>query len=147
MGARRRGRELAMQALYMCEVTGRYDPEAIAHMWEQAEAPDEARRFASQLVQGVRERQVEIDQWIARAAENWRLERMSPVDLCILRVATFELLAEERPPTAVILDEAIEIAKRFGTADSYVFINGVLDRIAKELGVKDTAAASAANRQ
>lgn len=147
MGARRRGRELAMQALYMCEVTGCYDPEAIAHMWKQAEAPDEARRFASQLVQGVRERQVEIDQWIARAAENWRLERMSPVDLCILRVATFELLAEERPPTAVILDEAIEIAKRFGTADSHVFINGVLDRIAKELGVKDTATANAANRQ
>lgn len=147
MGARRRGRELAMQALYMIEVTGRYEPETIAYLWEQENAKDETRRFAGELLQGVRERQVEIDRLIAHAAENWRIERMSLVDLCILRVATFELLREERPPTAVILNEAIEIAKRFGTTDSYVFINGVLDRIASELGVKDRTVAGAGSRE
>jgi N utilization substance protein B len=62
---------------------------------------------------------------------------LAPVDLCILRVATSELMASETPPTGVILDEAIEIAKRFGTADSRTFVNGVLDHIAGKLGVKE----------
>ncbi len=142
MGMRRRGRELAMQALYQIEVTGRYDPVAIAACWESARAGEEARRFASELLRGVRERQVEIDHLIAKAAENWRLERMAAVDLCILRVATYELLSSEVPMTAVIINEAIEIAKRFGSKDSPVFVNGVLDRIAAVLGVKEPVARS-----
>lgn len=137
MGARRRGRELALQALYQIEVSGE-SVGALKAFFEQAEAGDKAKAFASELLAGVRERQEEIDQLIAGASEHWRFERLSRVDLNVLRIAGYELLARHTP-TSVVLDEAIEIARRFGTEESATFVNGILDQIADQLGVKDAA--------
>jgi N utilization substance protein B len=143
MGARRKGRELAVQALYQIEISGDASVKSLALFWDQADAGDQAKQFAAELLAGVRGRQAEIDTLIGKASTHWKLERLAPVDLCILRVATFELLASDIPPTSVILNEAIEIAKRFGTTDSRVFVNGVLDHIAEKLGVKENIGSEA----
>lgn len=140
MGARRKGRELAVQALYQIELSGDASARSMTLFWDQADAGEQARKFAAELLAAVRTRQGEIDALIEKASTHWKMERLAPVDLCILRVATVELLASEAPPTSVILDEAIEIAKRFGTADSRTFVNGVLDHIAGKLGVKQDRA-------
>ena len=137
MGARRRGRELALQALYQIEVSGD-SIGALQAFFTQAEAGERAKAFAAQLVEGVRERREQIDQLIAGASEHWRFERLSRVDLNVLRIAGYELLAHNAP-TSVVLDEAIEIARRFGTEESATFVNGILDQVAGQLGVKDAA--------
>ena len=137
MGARRRGRELALQALYQFEVSGE-SVAALKAFFEQTDAGERAKAFANELLAGVRERQEQIDQLIAGASEHWRFERLSRVDLNVLRIASYELLAHNAP-TSVVLDEAIEIARRFGTEESATFVNGILDQIADQLGVKDAA--------
>jgi len=139
MGARRKGRELAVQALYQIDARGGSSAEMLRLFWEQADAGARAKEFAATLVAGVDEQRERIDTLIAEASEHWRFERLSAVDLNVLRVATYELL-ERAAPTSVVLDEAIEIARRFGTGESAVFVNGVLDHIATQLGVKETAA-------
>ena len=144
MGARRKGRELAVQALYQIEVRGDPSGEALSLFWDQSEAGSGAKAFAAALVTGVADQRQRIDALITGACEHWRLERLSAVDLNVLRVATFELLQNPPPPTSVVLDEAIEIARRFGTADSSVFVNGVLDQIAARLGLKEPAHGPAA---
>src|SRR5437870_166002 len=111
MGARRKGRELAVQALYQIALSGDAAG-ALALFWDQADAGERAKEFAATLVAGVRAQQPRIDALIAAATEHWRFERLSAVDLCVLRVATYELLDAPRPPTSVVLDEAIEIARR-----------------------------------
>jgi N utilization substance protein B len=140
MGARRKGRELAVQALYQIDLRSDDSVEALQLFWEHSEASGRAKEFATALVTGVREQQPRIDELIATVSEHWRFERLSPVDLNVLRVATYELLQGPPPPTSVILDEAIEIARRFGSADSSVFVNGVLDQIAAQLGRKEPSA-------
>jgi transcription antitermination protein NusB len=137
MGARRRGRELALQVLYQIEVSGERAG-TLQTFFEQAEAVDRAKAFAAELVAGVREHQEQIDKLIAAASEHWRFERLSRVDLGVLRIASYELLAGHAP-LSVVLDEAIEIARRFGTEESPTFVNGILDQIAKQLGVSDSA--------
>jgi N utilization substance protein B len=137
MGMRRKGRELAVQALYQLEI--RNEPSAekmLAAFWEQCEAGPRARAFAQQLIDGVRERREAIDAVIEQTSENWKLDRLSTVDLSVLRVACYELMFAREVPVSVVLDEAIEVARRFGTTESAVFVNGVLDRIAANLGVK-----------
>jgi len=138
MGARRKGRELAVQALYQIDARGGSSVEMLRLFWEQADAGPRAKDFAAALVSGVDQHRERIDQLITAASEHWRFERLSAVDLGVLRVATYELLQHEAP-TSVILDEAIEVARRFGTNESAVFVNGVLDHIAAELGVKEPA--------
>lgn len=138
MGARRKGRELAVQALYQIDARGGASAEMLRLFWEQADAGARAKEFAATLVAGVGDERDRIDQLIAAASEHWRFERLSSVDLNVLRVATYELL-QRNAPTSVILDEAIEIARRFGTTESSVFVNGVLDHIAAQLGVKEAA--------
>jgi N utilization substance protein B len=96
----------------------------------------ETEAFAHQLVSGVEENRVRIDEVIAAAAEHWQLPRLSRVDLNVLRLATFELLERAEIPASVTINEAIEIAKRFGSQDSPGFVNGVLDHIAGVLGVR-----------
>ena len=93
--------------------------------------------FARELVDGVAAHRERIDALIAASAEHWRLPRLSRVDLSLLRLATFELLARADIPASVTIDEAIEIARRFGSEDSPAFVNGVLDHIAQVLGVKE----------
>ena len=136
MGRRREGRELAVQALYQLEVTGEEGAGGLSEFWRNFESTEAGRDFARQLVAGVQQERQRIDRLIADAAEHWRMGRMSKVDVCVLRVAVYELLACGDVPTRVAIDEAIEIARRFGSEDSAAFVNGVLDRVARELGVK-----------
>jgi len=139
MGARRKGRELAVQALYQIELRPDASPAVLQVFWEQCEAGQPAKEFARALVDGVAEQRARIDLLITETCEHWRVERLSRVDLNILRLATFELL-RGGVPTNIVIDEAIEIARRFGTEESAVFVNGVLDPIAARLGVKTTTA-------
>lgn len=140
MGMRRKGRELAVQALYQLEIRNDPSPAMLAAFWEQCEAGPRAREFALQLIEGVRAQCEQIDAVIGKSSENWKLERLSTVDLNVLRVACYELMFAREVPVNVVLDEAIEVARRFGTNESAVFVNGVLDRIATDLGVKPAVA-------
>jgi N utilization substance protein B len=135
-GSRTRARERALQALYQIDLAAADPVDALAHAWtSEEELPDKASiEFAEELVRGVVARRVEIDQTIDRHSHHWRVERMSKVDRNVLRLAVFELLAHAEVPRKVILNEAIELAKRFGSEESGKFINGVLDKIAAALG-------------
>jgi len=95
-------------------------------------APD-TRAMAERLARGAQERVEALDAAIAAAATNWRLERIAAVDLSIMRIATYELMAEPDTPSAVIIDEAVEMARRFGEADSPSFVNGVLDSVMRSV--------------
>lgn len=139
MGARRKGRELAVQALYQIELTGETSPAALRAFWEQSEAGANAKGFAAALVAGACEQQERIDALIRCSSEHWRFERMSRVDVNILRVATYELL-QGAVPLSVAIDEAIEIARRFGSEESAMFVNGILDQVATQLGIKSAGA-------
>ena len=132
MGTRREARELALQTLYQLDVTGEEDVGVGAHFG----GDPEAIAFARQLVDGVRADRERIDALIAAASEHWRLPRLSRVDLSLLRLSTYELLACPDIPASVTIDEAVEIARRFGSEDSASFVNGVLDAIATSVGAK-----------
>jgi N utilization substance protein B len=130
-GTRRKGRELAVQALYQIEITGDASVGAVDFFLRHFEGNARTKEFARRLVSGVVSQQVGIDQLIDRCTDNWKLGRLAKVDLIILRMATYEIAFCPDIPTTVSLDEAIEIAKRFGNADSANFINGVLDQVAQ----------------
>jgi N utilization substance protein B len=148
MASRRQSREIALQALYRIELTGDASPEAIERLWQHFEAPIEARGFALELIDGVLAERETIDRLLADAAEHWRLGRLSRVDLNVLRIAAYELLhTDERVPTSVVIDEAIEIARRFGGEESSQFVNGVLDEVAGRLGVRNRRDAPLAVKQ
>ena len=129
-GNRRKGRELALQALYQIEITGDPSSAAVDLFLRHFEGNPKAKDFARRLVSGVVSQRAAIDRLIEESADNWKLARLAKVDLVILRMATYELLFCSDIPSTVSLDEAIEIGKRFGSADSATFINGVLDQIA-----------------
>jgi N utilization substance protein B len=135
-GTRRKGRELALQALYQIEMTDDASAAAVDLFLRHFEGNPPAKEFARRLVSGVVSQRVEIDQLIERCTDNWKLSRLAKVDLVILRMATYELVFCSDIPTTVSLDEAIEIGKRFGTDDSANFINGVLDQVAHLSGMK-----------
>jgi len=137
MGTRRKGRELALQALYQVDLLGEESGgAAVRAFWEACEAPAEARTFGEELFRGVLGERARIDELIGASSENWRLGRLSHVDRNILRVGTYELLCRRDVPASVAIDEAIEIAKRFGSDDSATFVNGVLDHVAETVGAK-----------
>lgn len=136
MGTRRKGRELALQALYQIDMTGDASAAAVELFLKHFEGSKEAKDFAHRLVSGVVSQQAEIDRLIEKCTEHWKLLRMAKVDLIILRLATYELVFCPDIPLNVSLDEAIEIGKRFGSGDSATFINGVLDQVAQSSGLK-----------
>jgi N utilization substance protein B len=137
MGTRRAGRELALQALYQLDVAGDDEAERdLGLFWSHFAPGGEVREFARQLVEGVRAQRLRIDALIAETARHWRLPRFSRVDLSLLRLATFELSTSPDVPASVTINEAVEIARHFGSEDSAAFVNGVLDAIATTLGVK-----------
>jgi N utilization substance protein B len=148
IGTRRRAREFALQILYQLDVQPQMnDDQASALFWHnfQSAADDEAvaasdvqgaRPFAETLVHGVRSHLAEIDAHLQSASRNWRLERMARVDRNLLRLAVYELKYAADVPAKVAINEAIEIAKRFGTNESPAFVNGILDRCREELGKK-----------
>jgi N utilization substance protein B len=137
MGTRREARELALQALYQVDLDSEADRErGLALFWGHFNKGHEVDPFARELVDGVLANQQRIDELIGETSQRWRLPRLSRVDLNLLRVATFELMARA-VPASVTINEAIEIARRFGSEDSAAFVNGVLDAIAGTLGVKE----------
>jgi len=136
MGNRRKGRELALQALYQIDITGDSSAAAVELFLSHFEGNQVAKDFARRLVSGVISQQAEIDRLIGRCSEHWKLTRMAKVDLVILRMAAYEVVFCPDIPVNVSLDEAIEIARRFGTGDSATFINGVLDQLAHSIAEK-----------
>jgi transcription antitermination protein NusB len=135
-GNRRKGRELALQALYQIEITGDASGAAVDLFLGHFEGGPKPKEFARRLVSGVVSQRVEIDRLIEQCTEHWKLMRLAKVDLVILRMATYELIFCPDIPLQVSLDEAIEIGKRYGTDDSASFLNGVLDQIARSSGAK-----------
>jgi len=131
MGTRRKARECVLQMLYQLDATGEDLQVAIHNYWKVNEAKREAKNFANELIFGMVEKLDAIDEAIADRSTNWKLSRMASVDKNILRMAVYELLFREDIPCKVTINEAVEIAKKFGTAESGAFVNGVLDNIAK----------------
>lgn len=149
-GIRRQGRELALKILYsLPDHEGGALEEVYADFWrnfrfrddvlgEIADDPEslppaQSRQFAETLVNGVAEYLERIDQLIDQHSSNWTLERMARVDLALLRLATYELLCAQDVPPNVVINEAVEIGKRFGTKETPAFINGILDQVARQV--------------
>lgn len=141
---RRRAREFILQALYAADAGGVPGPAALAGVWsaqldelsdplEELVTPDETE-FAQEVVRGVLDDRDGLDAKIEAASEHWRLARMPVVDRNIIRMGAFELLSRPDIPSSVAINEAVEIAKKYGGAESKAFVNGILDRIAKEAG-------------
>ncbi len=132
MGARRRGREIAVQILYQADVAGMPLSEAFETYEGYFQPSPKALEFAKELVKGVAEHQEELDAWIERFSRNWRLDRMSAIDRNILRLAAYELLHRPDIPPRVSINEAVELAKAFGSEESAAFVNGILDALYKK---------------
>lgn len=144
MGKRRTAREMALQMLYQSELGGSTAPQVLAgfdrseylrgpreELAVRRQTVEEAFAYARSLVEGALRHRDEIDELIRRQADNWRLERMPAVDRNILRLAVYELLYQDETPQLVVVDEAIELAKKFGSENSGRFINGLLDGLLK----------------
>jgi transcription antitermination protein NusB len=130
MGARTSGREAALQILFAVETANHDADKAIRDFWREFPGDPEGRPFADELVRKVVEKRTELDEQIRKVSTNWRLERMSPIDRNILRLGVLELGFRDDAPRAVVIDEAVELAKRYGAENSSVFVNGVLDKVA-----------------
>lgn len=137
MGARTAGREAALQMLFALEVSGDPPAAVVRRFWQSFEGQPESKEYAEACALGVVAALERIDALLREASLHWRLERMTRVDRNVLRVGAWELLERHDVPRAVVLDEAVEMAKRFGTEESGPFVNGVLDRVAENLGRKD----------
>jgi N utilization substance protein B len=137
MGARSTAREAALQMLYATDTTGQGVDKVIDEFWAEVPGDPEGRAYADELVRGVTRDLQRTDALIEAASENWRLARMSRVDRNVLRIGAWELMTRDDVPRAVILDEAVETAKRFGNEESGAFVNGVLDRVADDCGRRD----------
>ncbi len=135
MGKRREGREAALQLLFHWDlnIKGRLAENDLASFWEIRPASPSIRTFAIDLARGVIERQPVIDEKIANYALNYELRRIAVVDRNVLRIAIYEMLYVPDVPPIVAINEAIDIAKKFGTEDSGKFVNGVLDRVKLDL--------------
>ena len=136
-GRRRKSRELALQLLYQNDLAGTPPEEMFQRTEEYVLARPEVQEYAQRLVTGTLSRRDELDAKLSERSEHWRLGRLPQVDRNILRVATYELLRRADVPASVAIDEAIEIAKRFGSDESATFVNGVLDHIATAVGAKE----------
>lgn len=131
MTRRSRAREVALQLLFQRDHNPSAERAAIQQFAQDRLREPELATFCLSLYDGVVSRREEIDARLAEAAENWRLPRMAAVDRNVLRLGAFEILSAAETPSPVALDEAIELARRFGSADSPAFVNGVLDRLLK----------------
>ena len=134
IGSRSRSREIALQVLYSCDAARAPSPEVWGSTLDDAESSPEVKAFAQELVAGTLAQRGEIDALITIAAENWELSRLAAVDRNILRLAVHELSSRPDIPAKVSINEAIELGKRFSTAQSGGFINGILDRVRRDLG-------------
>lgn len=132
MRRRTKARECALKALYQIEMTKESYADSLARFWEREPEPDESvREFAGRLVKGVGENIKEIDLTISKYATNWQISRMAVIDRNILRMAAYEILFLDDIPPNVSINEAVDIAKKYGDTDSGKFVNGILDKISK----------------
>ena len=140
MGKRRKARECAIQCLYQWDMTGSDVEIILAGYWEAHPSSPEVAEFTDHLVRGTLAHVDEIDPLIGAQAEHWRSDRIGKVERSILRLGAYELMYEPNTPKAVVIDEAIEISKRFCGPDAGHFINGVLDGIREKLGSSESDA-------
>ena len=131
MGYRRKAREFALQMLYQFDVSNEFEY-LINEFWSTKDVPDDVKEFADNIVEGVVKNLHSIDNMLIQSAANWSIDRMALVDRNIMRIAVYELLFIKNIPVKVTINEAIEIAKRFGGEESSAFINGILDKIIKD---------------
>ena len=137
MRKRTKARESALKILYTIDITGEEPKKCIDTYWKDNEEKDvEVKTFTNSLVLGVVNKGKEIDKIISERATNWQLERMAVIDRNILRFATYELLFVDEIPPKVTINEAIDIAKRYGDSESGKFVNGILDKINKDIANK-----------
>lgn len=143
MGTRRKSRELAMQMLFQADL-GKQNPEEVERLFwssrdtekEKTEEDAETRGFAEDLFRVATKRQNEIDDLIEQHAQNWRLPRMAGVDRNLLRMATAEMLSFPTTPHPIVINEALEIARRYAAPESITFLNGVLDAVGRSIHEK-----------
>ena len=133
MGQRRQSREFALQMLFQLDLVEGEPSDAFPAFWETRGVDGETRTFSESLVLGVLAERSQLDDWIRGSAKRWRLERMAAVDRNVLRIAVHELMLEDGPPAPVVIDEAIEIARKFSSEESGSFINGILDDIHRRI--------------
>jgi transcription antitermination protein NusB len=134
MGTRRKSRELVLQMLFQSDMGRQNADQVRSTFWKERDSvADDVRGFADDLFRIATDRNAEIDSLIERHAEHWRMDRMAAVDRNILRAAVAELLGFPSTPRAVIINEALEIARKFSNPESVQFINGVLDSVGKDL--------------
>lgn len=129
---RRRAREVAFRLAYQADVMGESLDLGAAPSEEDDLGADQAE-LVSDIVRTLCARQAEVDEWVKAAARNWELDRLAATDRSVLRIATAELIGRPGTPVRVVLDEAIEIARRYGSEESARFVNGVLDHVARAL--------------
>ena len=129
MGKRTKARECALQMLYQWDLTREPLERGAGLFWSVRTSTDETRARAESLFRGCQSHVEGLDAEIAQAAHNWRFERIAAIDKNILRLGAYELMHEKDTPASVVIDEAVELAKRFAEADSPAFVNGVLDAI------------------
>lgn len=132
MRKRTMARECALQVLYQIDITSDKPEAALQNYWSSNEQPEQIIEFATRIVDGAYKNKDEIDSLITKYAENWTISRMAIVDRNILRMSIFELLHCPDVPPKVCINEAVDLAKKFGDAESGKFVNGILDRIHKE---------------
>lgn len=138
MGSRRKSREKALQILFQLDFQSVDIDSALKEFWDGHPTGDKVRGFTETLVRGTFANRENIDRMISSTVENWSIERLAAVDRAILRFATYELMYMPDVPPKVTINEALEIAKTYGTEESCRFINGVLDKIREKIG-KSTA--------
>ena len=136
MGVRRRGREAALKILYSMDLNPVSWQEACQQILDNGNQPDNVREFTTELVEETLERIEEIDNHISNASLKWDIGRMAAVDRNVLRLAVSELTGKKPKPVRVVLNEAIELAKKFGGEESGTFVNGILDRVRTDLGME-----------
>ncbi len=135
MSTRRASRECAVQLLFQLEFCDEDSEKAFSAYWAEQEenSHKKVRKFTEELVRGVLERREDVDAMITRCADNWSISRIARLDLSVLRLGVYEILFCEDIPAAVSINEAVDLAKYFSSRESGRFVNGVLDRVRKEL--------------
>lgn len=133
MGRRRKAREHTLRILFQLEFENEKLEEAVSQYWENRKTPEEIKEYSTWLVKGIAAHQEKIDRIIQSVSEHWRISRMALIDRNILRMAVFELLYEENLAPAIVINEAIEIARRYSGDEAVTFVNGILDAIRKNM--------------
>lgn len=133
MGRRRKAREDTLRILFRLEFENKQIDKTLNQYWKSKKASEEIKEYSTWLVNGVISDQAKIDNIIQQVSEHWRISRMALVDRNILRMAVFELLYEENIAPAIVINEAIEIAKKYSGDEAATFVNGILDAVRKDL--------------